>query len=202
MPADTALHAPADTRPAGPAAVAAAPAPLQRHWARTHAIVNLRGDPGDAAFTSAVGAALGVPLPQRAGECPATATRRIVWAGPDDWFVIGEPGEQAALAAALRAAGAGTHHAVTDVSSGYAVLTLAGPSAQDVLAQGCPLDLHLRAFPVGCSAGTHFFKASVWMWRTGADRFELLVRTSFAGYVETLLRACTRECGMEPPLPG
>ena len=196
MPADTALHATADTRLAGPAAVAAAPAPLKCHWARTHAIVNLRGNPQDAAFTAAVGAALGLPLPQRASECPATATRRIVWAGPDDWFVIGEPGEEAALASALRAAAAGTHHAVTDVSSGYAVLTLAGASAHDVLAQGCPLDLHLRAFPVGTSAGTHFFKASVWMWRTGAERFELLVRTSFAGYVEALLKACTRECGM------
>ncbi len=189
MPADPAV----DPRPAGPAAPLSA---LQLRWARTHAIVNLRGDPADAAFTQAVGAALGLPLPLRAGECPASVGRRIVWAGPDDWFVIGEPGGQDALASALREAAAGTHHAITDVSSGYAVLTLAGPSAADVLAQGCPLDLHPRAFPPGRSAGTHFFKASVWLWRTGEQRFELLVRTSFAGYVQTLLQACTRECGI------
>lgn len=198
MPADTAV----DTRLAAAAAPLATPAPLRVRWTRTHAIVNLRGDPADAAFTQAVGAALGLPLPLRAGECPAHATRRIVWAGPDDWFVIGEPDGQAAIAAALRTAAAGTHHAVTDVSSGYAVLTLAGPSACEVLAQGCPLDLHPRVFPVGRGAGTHFFKASVWLWRTAEDRFELLVRTSFAGYVQTLLQACTRECGIEPLPPG
>jgi heterotetrameric sarcosine oxidase gamma subunit len=49
---------------------------------------------------------------------------------------------------------------------------------------------------VGRGAGTHFFKASVWLWRTDDDVFELLVRTSFAGYVQELLRRCTLECGM------
>ena len=170
--------------------------PLHVQWRRTHAIVNLRGDPANAAFTQAVGAAIGLPLPLRAWQCPAHATRRIVWAGPDDWFVIGAPGEQEGLAEALRAVAAGTHHAVTDVSSGYAVLALEGPAAAEVLAQGCPMDLHPRVFPVGQGAGTHFFKASVWLWRTGEERFELLVRTSFAGYVDALLQACTRETGL------
>jgi sarcosine oxidase gamma subunit len=36
----------------------------------------------------------------------------------------------------------------------------------------------------------------VWLWRTGERRFELLLRMSFAGYVQTLLQACTRECGI------
>jgi heterotetrameric sarcosine oxidase gamma subunit len=125
MPAET-VH---DTRLAPP---------LRVQWTRSHAIVNLRGDPGDAAFTQAVGAAIGLPLPLQAGECPAHATRRIVWAGPDDWFVIAEPHAQEAVAAALRAAAAGTHHAVTDVSSGYAVLALEGLAAAEVLVAGLP----------------------------------------------------------------
>ena len=191
MPIDTPVGPRVDTiRPAGAASA------LHVRWDRTHTIVNLRGDPADADFLAAVSATLGLPLPTQSGGCPANGSRRIVWAGPDDWFVIGESGTQDALGAALRAAAAGCHHAVTDVSSGYCVLRLAGAPAREVLAQGCPLDLHPRQFAVGRGAGTHFFKASVWLWRTDDDAFELLVRTSFAGYVASLLQACTRECGM------
>ena len=169
---------------------------LQVRWDRSCAIVNLRGDLADAGFVDAVSAAVGLPLPTQAGQCPSDAARRIVWAGPDDWFVLGEPGAAGAIAAALRAAAGARHHAVTDVSSGYCVLRLAGPPAREVLAQGCPQDLHPRVFPPGRCTGTHFFKASVWLWRTEDDAFELLVRSSFAGYVALLLKAGTLECGM------
>jgi sarcosine oxidase, subunit gamma len=175
---------------------------LAVHWDRRRAIVNLRGDPADVGFTHAVSAVLGLALPIEPNVCAKDDRHRIVWAGPDDWFVLGPPDTQAALAASLRTAAAGTHHAVTDVSSGYAVLRLSGPSARDVLCQGCPLDLDPQAFGVTESAGTHFFKASIWIWRaaqgTGStnDAWELLVRSSFSGYVDVLLQRCTLECGM------
>ena len=34
------------------------------------------------------------------------------------------------------------------------------------------------------------------MWRTGDEAFELLVRSSFVGYVEEMLRRCTLERGI------
>lgn len=191
MPADTSSTL---------AAPAAALSALRVRWSRQQAIVNFRGDPADAGLSQALSGVVGsggLPWPTRAAECPADGPHRVVWAGPDDWFVIAPAGSQEALMQALRAAAGSRHHAVTDVSSGYVVLALAGPAARDVLAQGCPLDLHLRSFPVGQSAGTVFFKASVWMWRTGDEAFELLVRSSFAGYVEEMLRRCTLECGID-----
>ena len=183
---------PADTTSAMPLGTAS-PSPLRVHWSRHQAIVNFRGDPSDSGLVEALSATVGLPWPTRAAECPTDGSRRVVWAGPDDWFVIGPAGLQEALAQQLRAAAGERHCAVTDVSSGYAVLTLAGGAARDVLAQGCPLDLHPRLFAVGQSAGTHFFKASVWLWRSGDDAFDLLVRTSFVGYVEEMLRRCTLE---------
>jgi heterotetrameric sarcosine oxidase gamma subunit len=54
-------------------------------------------------------------------------TRRCAWSRcePDDWFIIGEQGEQAALVAALRLRHwAPRHAAVTDVSGGYLVVSL------------------------------------------------------------------------------
>ncbi|UCE30391.1 MAG: sarcosine oxidase subunit gamma [Burkholderiales bacterium] len=172
-----------------------ASAALRVAWAPDAAIVNLRGDPGDPAFVAAASQAIGMPLPLAAGDCPSSGDLRVLWAGPDDWFVLGPAGTEHALAARLRTAAAGRHRAVTDVSSGYRVLRVAGPGARDLLAQGCPLDMHPRAFALGRCAGSHFFKASIWVWRTGEDAFELLVRSSFAGYVETLVHRCTLESG-------
>jgi len=171
--------------------------PLRMQWRPQQAIVNFRGDPSDTGLLEALSRAVGLPWPTRAAECPTDGSRRVVWAGPDDWFVIAPAGSQEALAQQLLSAAGDRHCAVTDVSSGYAVLTLAGEPAWDVLAQGCPLDLHPLHFALGQSAGTHFFKASVWLWRSGDRAFDLLVRTSFAGYVEEMLRRCTLECGVQ-----
>lgn len=192
MPVDTLMHT---------AIADLAAAPLRVRWSRQQAIVNFRGDPSDAALLQALSGVVGLPWPTRAADCPsdgpADAHHRVVWAGPDDWFVIAPAGSQSALAQSLREAAGSRHHAVTDVSSGYVVLGLSGPAAAEVLAQGCPLDLHQRSFAVGASAGTHFFKASVWLWRVQDDVFELLVRSSFAGYVQEMLERCTLECGIE-----
>jgi len=166
-------------------------------WREGLAIVNLRGNAGDAAFSQAVASALGVALPVKPCSTSEGNVVRVVWAGPDDWFVVGPKGHADALAARLREALAGLHHAVTDVSSGYTVLHMSGAPAREVLAQGCPLDLHARAFATGACAGTHFFKASVWLWQTDdAPVYELLVRRSFMGYVWLMIERATAECGL------
>ncbi len=178
-------------------------APLRASWREGGTIVNLRGDPDDRAFTQAVADALGLALPLTPCSRMAAGALQILWAGPDDWFVIDASASMASCAervARLRAAVAGRHAAVTDVSSGYTVLELAGSPAREVLAEGCPLDLHPRVFPAGHCAGSHFFKASVWLWQTSADPaagFGLLVRRSFAGYVQLMLEQATRECGLQ-----
>lgn len=166
-------------------------------WREGLVIINLRGRPDDAAFRQAAEGALGIALPVESGLTVEGAGLRIVWAGPDDWFLIGAAGEADVLTRRLREALVGKHAAVTDVSSGYTVLRLAGAAVGEVLAQGCPLDLHPRAFGPGHTAGTHFFKATVWLWRTdGESAFELLVRRSFSGYMGLMLERSTRECGL------
>jgi sarcosine oxidase, subunit gamma len=173
------------------------PSGLLAGWRDGLAIVNLRGNAEDAAFRGAVETALGLPLPVEPGSMSGHSAGRIVWAGPDDWFIVGPKGQQDELVARLQEALAGQHHAVTDVSSGYIVLHLSGTPARDVLAQGCPLDLHPRVFRSGQSAGSHFFKASVWLWQTDdAPVYELLVRRSFMGYVWLMIEKASAECGL------
>lgn len=175
-------------------------APLVATWHDGLAIVNLRGDPADASFRAAVERTLGSALPIAACSTSGNDTLRVVWVGPDDWFVIAASKPAGVLEHELREALAGTHFAVTDVSSGYTVLHLSGPPVLDVLAHGCPLDLDARVFPVDAAAGSHFFKASVWLWKTDeAPKFEVLVRRSFIGYVTLLLERCYAEAGFVMP---
>lgn len=166
-------------------------------WRTGLAIVNLRGNAEDPAFREAVSRALNLELPVRPCSSIADAVHRLVWIGPDDWFVIGPKGQASVIEAKLRAALAGMHHAVTDVSGGYTVLHLSGTPVREVLAQGCPLDLHPRVFRPGSSAGSLFFKASIWLWQTDeAPIYEVLVRSSFMGYFWLMLERSTQECGL------
>jgi sarcosine oxidase subunit gamma len=165
------------------------------------AIVNLRGNAKDPAFLDAVQQALGLALPVQACTTVANQRLRLVCVGPDDWFVFGPQGEQAALAEALRSALGQQHAAVTDVSSGYFAVSLAGLSARDLLAQGCPMDFHPNAFHVDQAATTHFHKVGITVWKSGdASRFELLVRRSFIDHFWQLVVAGSREFGISDEL--
>jgi len=135
------------------------------------AVVNLRGNARDPAFVLSVQQALGLALPVSA--CTTLANQR------------------------LRLALGDQHAAVTDVSSGYFVVSLAGPSARDLLAQGCPMDFHPSAFHADQAATTHFYKVGITVWQIGdASGFELLVRRSFIDHFWQLAATCSREFGI------
>lgn len=166
-------------------------------WRTGLSIVNLRGNAEDPVFQAAVFRALDLELPVQPCSSAANTVLRLIWVGPDDWFVIGPKGQASVIEAQLRQALVGLHYAVTDVSGGYTVLHLSGIPVRDVLAQGCPLDLHPRVFGPGSSAGSLFFRASVWIWQTEeAPVYEMLVRSSFMGYVWLMLERATQECGL------
>jgi len=167
-------------------------------WRADLSIVNLRGNAEETAFREGAASAMGVALPLKPCTISENGLVRVVWVGPDDWFIVGPSGQPEAIALRLREALSGMHHAVTDVSSGYTVLHLSGRPVRDVLAQGCPLDLHPRAFERGACAGSHFFKASVWLWQTDeAPVYELLVVRSYMDYVWLMLERACAECGLQ-----
>lgn len=172
--------------------------PLTTQWQQTHTLINLRGKPEDPAFLQAVEKALGMPLPLQPRTTQIAGELRLIWTGPDDWFVLGPADQADLLMGRLRNALRTLNAAVTEISSGYGVLRLSGPTVRDTLAQGCPLDLHPRVFQPGQAAGSQFFKAQIWLWPTAQpDTFELLVRRSFQGYVRLMLERSTRACGLD-----
>ncbi|HEX2256155.1 MAG TPA: sarcosine oxidase subunit gamma family protein [Afifellaceae bacterium] len=147
-------------------------------------LVNLRGSPGED-LAATVEQAFGVRLPAVPNTWSGEADRAAVWLGPDEWLLLAPDGEVPALEASLRAARPGDPLlSVSDVSHAYAGLVLAGPAARDVLAKGCPLDLHPRRFPPGACAQTLLAQANI-LLRLIDQRpaFEIWVRNSFARYL-------------------
>jgi len=143
-------------------------------------LLTLRGD--GAMFHAAVERLLGVALPTASGERAVAGERVAIWMGPDEWLIQSTQDMAADLERGFREALGSQHYAVVDVSSGYTVIDIEGANVRAVLASGCPLDLHPRAFVEGQCAQTHFFKAGITLCRNGDNRFQVIVRRSFAEY--------------------
>ena len=147
-------------------------------------MVTLRGDAADPAFAKAVLLSTGLALPVLANTASVGNQRQLFWLGPDEWLLKTAAGTGDAIEAALRAALVGKHFSVVQVGSGNTTFTVQGAAAADLISRGCPLDLHVRAFPSGSLAQSHISKATVVLYCLEAETsFEITVRRSFAEYL-------------------
>lgn len=147
---------------------------------------------GDSAARAAAERALGIPVTALACRAGDNGTRAALWLGPDEWLLLTAEGD-AAAESALSSALEGLAHSLVDVSHRQIGLAVSGAQAATLLSAGCPLDLELRAFPVGMCTRTMLSKAEVVLWRTAADQFRLEVWRSFAAYVTEYLAAAARD---------
>jgi sarcosine oxidase subunit gamma len=162
---------------------------------RFTAKINLRGDPADNAFVKAAKSALKFFVPAVPNTVDGKRERYALWLGPDEWLVVDAPGTEAKLVADLRKALAGLHAGVTDVTDGRTVIRLNGPNVRDVLAKGCALDLHPRAFGPAHCAQTRFAKATVILHQLDAQTFDVYVERSFADYLWRWIEDAAGEYG-------
>ena len=175
--------------PADGAAVVISERPFLGH-------LDLRGDPGDGGFTSAAEAVLGFGLPTEPNTTAGKGGLLALWLGPDEWLVVTPPDAQTSLAQSLETALDGMHVSVTDVTGGQTAITLSGPRAREVLAKGCPLDLHPSVLRPGDCAQTLLAKANITLRCVDASpSFELIVRRSFADYAALWLQDAALEYG-------
>ncbi|MDX1575384.1 MAG: sarcosine oxidase subunit gamma family protein [Kiloniellales bacterium] len=170
-------------------------------------LVNLRGPSGDTAFAGAVETALGVALPVEPNTTAGTGDLTVFWLGPDEWWVV-TPGDGPALADKLRAALADQKAAVTDVSESRTCIHIRGPRARDLLAKGCPLDLHPRVFAAGQCAQSLCAKAMITLHQVADDdadakdakdagpAYDVYVLNSFAEYLWLWLEDAAQEYGL------
>jgi sarcosine oxidase subunit gamma len=140
----------------------------------------VRADPAGPAMARLGAALFGATWlggPPRAGSWPdpgravGTGPRYALWCGPGWYLVVDEPGT--ALAETIDGAlgnrmgdGRVADVSVVEVSASRTVLELTGPFAPDVLAHGCAIDLHPRAFGPGSCVQTNLAKAQVILHQT------------------------------------
>lgn len=162
------------------------------------ALLNLRLDPKETAAMKSAAKTLGLELPVmgRTSLAKGLVAYRL---GPDEWWVKTE-GPAATLEAKLRAALGDSHAAVTEIGEGWAQIEVSGPQARSLLAKGCPLDVHARAFATGEVRQSLLSKADA-VYRLISDDdgetvFEITVRRSFADYAWRWLADAAEEYGL------
>ena len=150
----------------------------------------------------------GVACSEEACRAAVSGPRAALWMGPDEYLLLdlgpgdGSHGDSTAVVAQnLERALAGVPHALVEVSHRQFALEVSGAYAATILSGACPLDLDLRAFPVGMCTRTVLAKADIVLWRTAQSTFHLETWRSYAAYVSGLLGEIAREfyAELQPP---
>lgn len=161
---------------------------------------NVQGKPEHTPFAYQVQAQLGVALPVAANATARSDRATALWLGPTSWLLVARESPLSDFDArrdALNASGG----ALFDVTDARVAWTISGPLAATVLAKGCPLDFHPRAFASGTCAQSLFGHVNALYARDADDRFTLLVARSFAREVWRGLCESAAQYGYEvgPP---
>jgi sarcosine oxidase, subunit gamma len=161
--------------------------------APARSVINLRGTADESLVTDAQ-MALGVELPLMPNRWHGGERMAAIWLGPDEWLIVAPQGEAANVEQAMREARPNDPWlSLVDVSHNYTRVALSGPSARDVLAKGCALDLRPDQFATGDCAQTVLAKAPVLLRALPeVDSFELWFRNSHAGYLAVWLLDAVR----------
>jgi sarcosine oxidase, subunit gamma len=152
--------------------------------------IGLRVRPPVAAYLA------GVPLPLEPNRVASMRAVRTLWLGPDEWLVTAPENGAPDLLGRISRALAGRPAMVTDLSASRGIIEISGSQARRLLAKGCGLDLHPRAFGPGHCAQTLFAHLPVILDQlTAAPTYRLFVRRSSARWVvEWLIDAAQEFC--------
>lgn len=153
--------------------------------------VILRGRaPGESVRT-----ALGVSLPGEPNTVMTGNNLSALWLGPDEWLIVGPPNAERAMTGQLVKALPGA--VVVDVTEGRTTIRIRGPMVLDILAMGCPLDLHPRTFGSGRCAQSTLGRSPIILHQVdGAPLFDIHVERSQADYLWTWLETAGRPYGV------
>lgn len=147
---------------------------------------------GSEAVRLACGMVFGAEPPSQLGPAAEGDKGAALWLGPDEWLLIADGADVAAIGDVLESVLEGTAHSLVDVSHRQVGLIASGLAAARVLNAGCPLDLDLQAFPVGFATRTLFDKVEIVLWRRAEAAFHIEIWRSFAPYLAASLAEAAR----------
>jgi sarcosine oxidase subunit gamma len=134
--------------------------------------------------------ALGVSLPQTPNTCALTGDIEVCWMAPGEWALIGMAPNDARRR--LERARIDVLLHIADFTDAWSRWRVDGPRARDVLAKGCSLDLHPRAFQDAQCAGTQLDRIHVLLIRQG-DQFALHAERALSRHVWLWFEQATAE---------
>jgi sarcosine oxidase subunit gamma len=141
---------------------------------------------------------LGIKLPLKP-RATSSGNLTLVWSGPSQWLAVStQAGLSRRLAEELK--GRAT---IADQTDARAVLVLEGARVRDVLAKGCPVDLHPHGFGPGDAAVTAIVGIGVQLWQAKkSDALTIAVARSMAGSFWSWLTHSAAEFGVEVRAPA
>lgn len=124
---------------------------------------------------------LGVALPSTL-QSVRTNDMAVYWISPDEWLVVCSGQKVYDLEKSFDETMSG-HCAIVNVSGGQTVLTIAGEGARAVLMKSTPYDVSEQNFPIGKVVTSALGKSQALICRVSDDKWELIIRRSFADYI-------------------
>ena len=131
--------------------------------------------------------AFGVELPTKLGAAGERDDRAALWLGPDEWLLIVDGVDPELFPEEIALGLEGVSYSLVDVTHRQVAVMVSGALAGRAFSAGCPLDLHVSAFPVGMATRTIFDKAEIVLWRQAETAFRVEVWRSFAPYLVAAL---------------
>jgi len=150
---------------------------------------NVQGDATRAEFADEVLRQFAIALPQSPNSTTRSDPLIAFWLGPRSWLLVADLPRPPLTdfidkRNALNALGG----ALFDVSASRVAFRVRGPHAMAILASGCPLDLHARAFRTGACAQSVFGRVNALVYKSDDfPTFVVMVARSFARDVRRAL---------------
>jgi len=151
--------------------------------------IDLRVAPGTSTQT-AIADALGLDLPGKPGQTRGVSVSgggeaHALCLAPDWWLIVGfQEAEQKLAPLMLKEH---YHFSVVDVSGQRTTIELEGSKVREVIAHGWDQDLRERSFPIGSVSQGLIAKAPVIVFHIAPFRYRVMVRSSFALHLWSVL---------------
>jgi sarcosine oxidase subunit gamma len=149
---------------------------------------------GEESTATACLAAAGLAPPDGPNRTSGDGETLACWVGPKHWLLMASLEREDELSAQFDQLVADRPAAALRVTDAYTGFEISGPDTDQVLAQGCALDLRPRHAPSGLATFTDLFGARGLLYKPAEEtRYRLYVDRSLGHYLgEWLYRAACR----------
>lgn len=151
--------------------------------------LSLRARLDDSGFGEGAEPLLGCEVPRQVGAAARNNATWVLCLGPGEWLALRRSDGPGSSLAGLQCAAAGARGAAVETSAAFAATELRGPAVRGLIAKGCSLDVHPRAFgPLRC-ARTLIARVPVVLMRPDSDEtFWVLAGSSYASWLGSWIR--------------